>query len=1319
MQKIGDSIAWVIEHVQGFSSGTVEMIEKVGAVILAVGALGAAFTLLSGPAGPIILISMAVLALIELYDKLEKKQEAINKQIRESTPDLISAASSYEEYKRAAVDAAVGVEGFAAGTRKGQEHMERMVKEGLIVSRVEFDRLRGDVDLTTMAMSDNAEIQARLADESKYGLEPAIRGVSSGFMEAAARLEKYANIGEMLPAVSERVVVSMDAVQDSLQKALSSEKVTDQLIKIQQAIGKQEQAMLTMQTKYDADVTKKQFEHNHKMLLAQQKYDQEYALLIAKGRTDEANKLTAQFNRTKTISQREYAAAQKLQQIALVRKQIERVRANIVELQGMRDQTLRVMQEQIKAEIVKSGQLTKDQAKTLRLIAQAGSEQLRKETEFYIARTKAFVDYGKTKLHNAQTIADGISNITTEEDAAEVAIGVLEGQLFALQNELDDLPPMTLPPLDLPDVPSAADISAVTEPATTAMSQVVNDIAQAVSAAKDAIADLVEFQLPAGVETGLERVAEFITMAVEGFYAIHDAIAPKIVNVKEILGPAKQLLDVVTAAVKAMSGFGTDETLSLPDMAAWGDQLRAVLGAITDVILDLQESEGRWEVVGAGNLAGSIIKVVSIIKPGIDALASLADYTDAVSLTATMTAFVQDLAEVAYWINDMAVRYSFEVTPDAKAWLADVQEIVKVIKPGVDALASLADYTDAVSLTATMTAFVQDLAEVAYWINDMADRYSFDVTLAAKTWLADVQEIVKVIKPGIDALASLKDYTDAASLTTTMTAFTQDLAEVAYWIDNMADLYGFEVTQAAKDWLANVQEIVKVIEPGIKALASLGELVAVENVAEKIDTFVEQLRILAYTLNNAATRVSRTDSSVIEPIFAISDVAIAFWEGARDLVKIIEPGVKALTAITDLARVEDLGAQIDIFVEQVIALAYALNNAATRVSRIDSDLIEPIFAITEQAQTFWEQAQSIIKVIEPGVKALASLGEYVGIKDVGAIMDSFIEQMKTIAIKLNEFATGEGWESGTWFEIADTTLTWLTNIQKIIGVIEPGVGALAALGEYVKAKDLTAKVDDFVEQIKTVAIKLNEFATGEGWESGTWFEIETSTLTWIENVKKIVGLIEPGIKAIASLAGYTKVWNLKKKWAEFEDDLWFVTVRIAGLAETMSEEYIPDATAFRDGMKAIQELFKEGIGYLGGVGVEGIDSVLLAIDRFKVSLWRLMGSLGDTVSRGLTGIHDAIYASIPAATTAGFAYGLALGNSIVQGYMAGIGQLPSWPQPGETTVPRSEGKPGRYGSSGDVNNNVNVNLYGNINNGLDWAAAQGQIRQTVRDAMRG
>jgi hypothetical protein len=1022
--KVVAAIRNAITYIQNLSPGAKTAALAIAGVTVAVLALSGAFAafsvmLATTPRGlAIIGITAAAMGLVALADKIQKGVDATNQAVESMASTMARGGQSYDEYKAA-------VEASMAAQYKDQLARTAATAQAL-VSEAVYAGLAGAYNDVTTAQTGAALSAKMLRDEMLFE-EQGVRGSSAAIAENVGLLAQWNDAQGMAAASAQAAAAQVAAAGELMQAAFSSDAMTQQLAANEQAFAAHGQTMLGLAQQNVDAIADAAFQNQLRMAQDEQRYQQEHTAMLAAGRVDDAAQLAAKFANEQGIASAQYATQQQLQQRNYLIQQIQAKRAYLVELATMRDQTLRVLQQQIAAEGAKRGMSQTAINQALQDIAKLGSDALQIETNSNIDRAQANTDFWKGTVTATGAGVKAIKDIIKGQLTTEQAAAQLDSQLKALEKQLlGNLP--ALPPLDTSAWSDSISDGAATaatgaaESATRTLASVVDDVESAVTSAKNAIEQLVDFDVPAGVDVGLGRLADFITIAVESFYATLTPLKARIEGIKDLLGPVDGLLSIVSGAGSVMAGISDKP---IPNMQVWANKFADIIIVITDTLRWVRDRMTKEGLADAGGLVDVFGKLLSAVNAGVDTMAALADYAPVKNLAPKVRTLANDLAKVATAFRDVFVEWrgTTLLERDSLNWWADVSAMTANVKGGTDAMAALADYTPVKGLVGKVQVLASDMIKTATAFRDVFVEWLgvADLKQEALDWWKSVSAMVANVKGGTDAMSALADYTPVKGLVGKAQALASDMIKVATAFRDVF-VHWLSVTnlpQEALDWQAKVSEMVANVKGGVDAMKALADYAPVKDLVTKARTLA---------------------SDMIKVATALRDTFVA-WVGATNLPQeALDWQAKVTTMIGNVKGGVDAMAALGNYTAgaNVAATARALATDMIKAATAMRDVFVAWLGATNLSQTaldWWASVSTIVGYIKGGVDAMKALADYTPVANLAALVEKLSKQMGNAAsiliVELNSLRDRWGIDV---LKAAAETATAVKGVLDLLGV---------------------------------------------------------------------------------------------------------------------------------------------------------------------------------------------------------------------------------------------------------------------------------------------
>jgi TP901 family phage tail tape measure protein len=581
-----------------------------------------------------------------------------------------SSAGSYEEYRQRVMDAAMAT-GYYSEQMDKEVIWQSLVNRGLAMGELHWESYNSKVQQASPYLDEATMAHKRLRDEAQF--------LGKTVAETASQVQRYgASIMNTVNGIVDGTIARFRAAVPEFQKvisqALSDADVAEQLAEVQGVLYDHGQQMQQLYAEHQQNLLDLQFQYQLDAQQAQMDFDREYQALVAAGKDKEAAKLELKYSEQRAMAEREYDIQQQLAERNYLMQQLQQKQAHLAELEELRDQTLRVIQQKILAAAEEQDLDAQVVETALRMVALEGSERLRIETETYIASMNLAKEFAQGRIDLEEQLATALAAIDSGIATTSDEIANLKSQIANFKVNLPPLPAVDMRLLDGSLNKATSSVKKKTESATREVGEVMSDIARMVSDAVDTIDKLVDFDLPDGVETGLQRVARFIAQAVQTIYDALPGMKPGLKATKDYLEPMSKLVSVIRDGAQMLQDLAKD-TGQLPDMQQWMGRYLAVLKVVYDGMVWASQ-----HVIGQESLE----KVAKMSEP-IQALMNIAKY-DFAAITDTeipdMKTWFNRFLEVFRVMYDGLIWTSQHVVE--REWLARVKQIVEPIQAIMD-----------------------------------------------------------------------------------------------------------------------------------------------------------------------------------------------------------------------------------------------------------------------------------------------------------------------------------------------------------------------------------------------------------------------------------------------------------------------------------------------------------------------------------------------------------------------------------------------------------------------------------------------------------
>ena len=319
---------------------------------------------------------------------------------------------------------------------------------------------------------------------------------------------------------------------------------------------------------------------------------------------------------------------------------------------------------------------------------------------------------------------------------------------------------------------------------------------------------------------------EFAEAAGEMESELTDAIDRFVTAASGIFGMVEQAIEAIGQLSAADFGNILDIIKLLNNIETFKTIIGELVKAFADVAKDI-ETELLTKVTDFANATGAI---VGVIGPAVEAFASLSEFVRVDDLLNGVNAFGDDLLTVVNALGHKLYEIALflaGVEVQVIGAATSVTAIVGIIGPAVEAFASLSKFVRVDDLLNGVNAFGDDLMVV---INALGHKlYEISLFLAGVEVqvigaATSVTSIIGIIRPTVEAFASLATMEDMPELKSKVTAFTAQLVSIVETLVN--GLIDMPTTKDEVDIANNfASSITAILNSVLDILTSLDNLV--------------------------------------------------------------------------------------------------------------------------------------------------------------------------------------------------------------------------------------------------------------------------------------------------------------------------------------------------------------------------------------------------------------------------------------------------------------------------------------------------------------
>ena len=638
--------------------------------------------------------------------------------------------------------------------------------------------------------------------------------------------------------------------------------------------------------------------------------------------------------------------------------------------------------------------------------------------------------------------------------------------------------------------------------------------------------------------------------------------------------------------------------------------------------------------------AETIIRALSPWRAMADAVKAVADSADIT--TDAVDRLVEDIAYLGQALSTALMAGSLTISDDAIALAERLQQIVGVVRPGLEAIKALADYTNAVGIADAVTGFVADLLIVASGLQTGLGSPSAALLLLydqAAAFGQRIQAIVAVVQPGLATIKALAEYTRAEGIAEATADFMADMLLVAAGLQTAlgspSEALLLLYDQAAA-FAQRIAAIVGFVQPGIAAVKSLADYARIVNIAQATANFMADMLLVAAGLQTAL-------GSPSEALLLLYDQAAAFGQRIAAIVGFVQPGLAAIKELAGYTRAENIAQAVGLFVVDILDVAIGLRQALGAPSQDMLDLYDA-------AAAFGQRIAAIVGVVQPGIAAIKELAGYTRALRIGLAVQAFVADLLVVADELRRALS-----LSIPPEVFDVAVVFSGRIQALIGVIQPGVQALAALATYSRVGNIVTATQGFVADLMAAANVLRvEFANPDP----DLLAALDGARQFGELVGGVLTFIAPAIDAMVKLREYARPYGVGTGMVTLVRDIellvtWINTtlgnvgndaLQSAALFAQLMEQIVTSILIALSGLaliSRIENVYDSGLA-IGGSWIDGL------IDGLTGRLTDLVALM--TYIRGLFPSSPAKHGpwrELPQGKTVGEAWGMDLTTGVL------------------------------------------------------------------------
>jgi hypothetical protein len=556
----------------------------------------------------------------------------------------------------------------------------------------------------------------------------------------------------------------------------------------------------------------------------------------------------------------------------------------------------------------------------------------------------------------------------------------------------------------------------------------------------------------------LTNVAWAISSVVNSFWGMAsgmgesiDAAITKMANISTVVGIIK---DGVTALTELFTYKGKSATDIQSAANTFSDNLLIVVEKL--VLL-----ANTWELEAMQAAAGvysSMKSIIDIIKPGIEAVKELLEMKKTNISQETLTIFYDNLVAIVDTLKGAVVRIGTEGLALAEEAVKNMQSMLGVIKPGIEAVSSLIDLNTAISQE-TLTLLYDNLVAIVHTLKGVVARLGTDGLDLAAEAIKNMQSMLSIIKPGVEAVSELVSL-DTVIPQETLTLLYDNLVAIVRTLEGVVVRTGTDGLSVASEAMSQIKGIIDIVKPGVEAVKALMDTTSQMLPENRLTSFKENLIMV---VNALQIQLSQDQMIALQ---ASAEV----WKAVKDVISIIKPGIEAISALASMQATELPASKVTLLANDILLILGTLKLVG-EVPGVNIESMTVLGELFGAIKTVMEAAKGAVE----GIKAMAAYSKEAGLEPK---MLAFESDFATVSASLEKVAIGlnvDAIDSATIALAATKTMVELVTetMDRIIDLqwsTADARRAFVAIGT-----DIETGITNFVESMIVVLEKLTRF----------------------------------------------------------------------------------------------------------------------------------------------------------------------------------------------------------------------------------------------------
>mgnify|MGYP001008610364 CR=1 FL=1 len=454
----------------------------------------------------------------------------------------------------------------------------------------------------------------------------------------------------------------------------------------------------------------------------------------------------------------------------------------------------------------------------------------------------------------------------------------------------------------------------------------------------------------------------------------------------------------------------------VPDLSAWANTLKESIVLFSIALRDAAKEVREKTIRYAQDMAGRVEQIFEMLQVMAQTLVMLNEVTTIPDLGPFGAALKQAILVVTSAIMEAAQQLGDQALKSAAKLAGDVEKIIGVIGPAVQALGSMAEMKEVEDLRGKGERLEEAINIFVYYINRVAQFWATTALETAVKFSENAQKIIGLVGPACQAVGAIAEMPEVADLRDRGANLEAAINIFVYYIQKAAEFWAGVALDAAVSFSESAGKIIALIGPAVQAVTAMLDMPEIDGLRERGARLEEAINILVYHIQKASQFWAGQ---------ALEEVA-AFAQATTTIVGMVKPSIEAIVAMTEYVAAVGLEEAMAAFETDLITIVGKLGEIAERLAGEEG---------IGKAQAFATAAEAIRTAIETGLGALSDLSGG-GAASAAAALEGFAEAATQAMAQAAE-ALGKGMTA-----IADAARAGAQNILETLRPLPQQIGEI-------------------------------------------------------------------------------------------------------------------------------------------------------------------------------------------------------------------------------------------------------------------------------------